>query len=102
MPSVELNAHRIPIPIVAKALAWQKNRSRNTKDRYFDEFVEEFLHGMEKEMPKCTDSEQRPNVPAENHDTNKITRRLEVSLLFPFRHSNDISPHCQITLGAHC
>lgn len=57
---------RIPTSIIAKALAWQRNRSRNSKDRYFDEFVDDFLHGMEEEMPKLTDGKQTPTLSADN------------------------------------
>lgn len=101
MPGADPGVRRIPTTIIAKALAWQRNRSRNSKDSYFDEFVEEFVNGMEKEMPELNDGKQTPTFPAGNHTIDE-NRRLGFNLLFPSCYSDNISPYCKISFGASC
>nr|A0A0E3D8N7.1 RecName: Full=Cytochrome P450 monooxygenase janQ; AltName: Full=Janthitremanes biosynthesis cluster protein Q [Penicillium janthinellum]AGZ20487.1 cytochrome P450 monooxygenase [Penicillium janthinellum] len=48
-PGAAEGVHKIPIPLLAKALTWQRNRSSVTGDTYFKEFVTEFLHAWEVE-----------------------------------------------------
>lgn len=78
MPGADPDVRRIPTTIIAKALAWQRNRSRNSKDVYFDEFVEEFLHGMGKEMPELKDGKQTPTFPADNHTVDETEGWISV------------------------
>jgi cytochrome P450 monooxygenase len=48
-PGAAEGVHKIPIPLLAKALTWQRNRSSAAGDPYFREFVAEFLHAWEAE-----------------------------------------------------
>nr|Q9C450.1 RecName: Full=Cytochrome P450 monooxygenase paxQ; AltName: Full=Paxilline synthesis protein Q [Penicillium paxilli]AAK11527.1 PaxQ [Penicillium paxilli] len=50
-PGTEEGAHKISIPLLGKALTWQRNRSAAQNDPYFSEFVEEFLYAWKEEVP---------------------------------------------------
>ena len=55
IPGAAEGIHKIPIPIIAKALIWQRNRSTVASDPYFSEFVQEFLHAWEVETNFTSD-----------------------------------------------
>nr|J7FJH1.1 RecName: Full=Cytochrome P450 monooxygenase idtQ; AltName: Full=Indole-diterpene biosynthesis cluster protein Q [Claviceps paspali]AFO85417.1 P450 monooxygenase [Claviceps paspali] len=44
----------VPIPVVAKALAWQRRRTANTNDPFFQEFMAEVSYGFQQEVQRLS------------------------------------------------
>ncbi|KAJ5361617.1 cytochrome P450 [Penicillium brevicompactum] len=53
-PGAAEGVHKIPIPLLAKALTWQRNRSTAADDPYFSEFVREFLYAWESNVQETS------------------------------------------------
>lgn len=49
LPGAAENVLKIPIPLLHKALTWQRGRSLAKDDPYFEQFVTEFFHAWEVE-----------------------------------------------------
>ncbi|KAE8362725.1 cytochrome P450 [Aspergillus caelatus] len=49
VPGAAEGVHKIPVPIVAKALTWQRTRAATKSDPYFEEFVKELHHAFDAE-----------------------------------------------------
>lgn len=56
-PGAAEGVHKIPIPLLAKALTWQRTRSTVESDPYFKEFVNEFLYAWDVETNFSSDGE---------------------------------------------
>ncbi|GMF71470.1 unnamed protein product [Aspergillus oryzae] len=49
VPGAAEGVHKVPVPIVAKALTWQRTRAATKTDPYFEEFVKELQHAFDAE-----------------------------------------------------
>ncbi|KAE8329207.1 cytochrome P450 [Aspergillus sergii] len=49
VPGAAEGVHKVPVPILAKALTWQRTRAATKTDPYFQEFVEELQHAFDAE-----------------------------------------------------
>ncbi|KAE8420539.1 cytochrome P450 [Aspergillus pseudocaelatus] len=49
VPGAAEGVHKIPVPIVAKALTWQRTRAATKSDPYFEELVKELHHAFDAE-----------------------------------------------------
>ncbi|KAE8316939.1 cytochrome P450 [Aspergillus transmontanensis] len=49
VPGAAEGVHKVPVPILAKALTWQRTRAATKTDPYFEEFVKELQHAFDAE-----------------------------------------------------